>query len=152
MSGKATEAATDAFGLLSNTELRWRTVKDPDGREVEITTSSFSQAMQSKDRRYRRDAFMALHESFLDVKSTLATTLAGAMERDWFYAKARHYPPACTGRWSAENLPLGVYHNLIQTVDAHRALLYRYVALKKRVLKLDQVHFYDFVCQPGRCS
>jgi oligoendopeptidase F len=143
MSGKATEASSDAFGLLSNTELRWRTVKDPDNRDVEITSSSFSQAMQSKDRRYRRDAFLALHESFLDVKSTLATTLGGALERDWFYAKARGYQSSLQAALDAENLPLGVYSNLLNTIDAHQRLLHRYVSLKKRVLKLDQVHFYD---------
>ena len=143
MAGKATEAAGDAFGLLSNTELRWRTVKDPEGKDVEITTSSYSRAMQSKDRRYRRDAFVALHNSYLDVKNTLASTLAGAMQKDWYYAKARNYPTSLHRALDAENLPEGVYHNLIKTVDAHRHLLHRYVALKKKVLKLDEIHFYD---------
>jgi oligoendopeptidase F len=143
MAGKPTEASTDAFGLLSNTELRWRTVKDAENRDIEITSSSFSQAMQSKDRRYRHDAFLALHGSFLDVKSTLATTLAGAMQRDWFYSKARGYPSCLHRALDAENLPLGVYDNLVSTVTKNAALLQRYVALKKRMLKLDQVHFYD---------
>jgi oligoendopeptidase F len=143
MAGKPTEASSDAFGLLSNTELRWRTVKDSDGRDIEITSSSFTQAMQSKDRRYRHDAFLALHNSILDVKSTLAATLAGAMQRDWFYSKARGYPTCLHRALDAENLPLGVYDNLVKTVTDHAASLQRYVALKKRALKLDQVHFYD---------
>jgi len=54
MSSKATDASTDVFGQLSNTELRWRTVKDPEGKDVEIISSSFGAAMQSKDREYRR--------------------------------------------------------------------------------------------------
>ena len=143
MSSKATDASSDVFGLLSNTELRWRTVKDPDGKDVEITSSSYTAALQSKDRNYRRAAFEALMSSFLDVKSTLAATLAGAMERDWFYAKARKYPTALAGALDAENLPDSVYDNLVKTVNDHRQLLHRYVALKKRVLKLDNVHFYD---------
>ena len=143
MAGKATEAATEAFGLLSNTELRWRTVKDPQNREIEITSSSFTQAMSSKDRRYRREAFQALHESFLDVKNTLATTLAGAVQGDWYYAKARGYPSSLHSALDAENLPLGVYDNLVKTINAHAPLLHRYVALKKKALKIDAVHFYD---------
>lgn len=143
MAGKATDAATDAFGLLSNTELRWRTIKDPEGRDVEITSSSYMQALQSKDRRYRRDAFLALHNSYLDVKNTLAATLAGTMQRDWYYAKARKYPSSLHRALDAENLPEGVYYNLIKTVDNHRHLLQRYVALKKRILNLDEIHFYD---------
>jgi oligoendopeptidase F len=119
-------------------------VKDPEGREVEITTSTFTQAMQSKDRRYRKEAFEALHQSILDVKSTLASTLAGAVQRDWYYSKARHYPTSLNRALDAENLPEGVYHNLLKTVDKHLPLLHRYVALKKKSLKLDDgVHFYD---------
>ncbi len=143
MSGKATEAATDAFGLLSNTELRWRSVKDAEGKDLEITSSSFTMAMTSKDRRFRKDAFDALHASFLDVKSTLATTLAGAAERDWFYAKARGYQSSLHGALDAENLPLGVYDNLVKAVNDHAGLLHQYVTLKKKILKLDGVHFYD---------
>jgi oligoendopeptidase F len=143
MSGKATDAASDAFGLLSNTELRWRTVKDPEGKDVEITSSSFLQAMYSKDRRFRQDAFMALHGSYLDVKNTLAATLHGTMQRDWFYSKARKYPSSLHRALDAENLPLGVYDNLVETVNKHTHLLHRYVALKKKVLGVDKVHFYD---------
>lgn len=143
MSGKATDAASDAFGLLSNTELRWRNIKDPEGKDVEITSSSYVAAMYSKDRRFRKDAFHALHASYDDVKNTLAATLAGAMQRDWFYSKARGYPSSLHRALDAENLPAGVYDNLIKTVDAHRHLLHRYVTLKKKALKLDEVHFYD---------
>jgi oligoendopeptidase F len=143
MAGKATEAAGDAFGFLSNTELRWRVVKDPENHDIEITSSSFTQAMYSKDRRYRHDAFDALHGSFLDVKNTLSATLGGTMQRDWFYAKARHYQTSLDRALDAENLPPSVYHNLIDAVTAHRALLHRYVALKKKTLKLDGVHLYD---------
>src|ERR1051326_4152549 len=143
MSSKATDASTDAFGLLSNTELRWRKVKDPEGKELEITSSSYTAALQSKNREFRKAAFEALMGSFLDVRSTLASTLAGAMERDWFYSKARKYPTALAAALDAENLPDSVYDNLVKTVNDHRSSLQRYVALKKRALKLDQIHFYD---------
>ena len=143
MSSKATDASSDVFGLLSNTELRWRTIKDPQGNDVEITSSSFTAALQSKNRDFRRAAFEALMGSFLDVKSTLSSTLAGAMERDWFYSKARKYPTSLAAALDAENLPEGVYDNLVKTINDRRQLLHRYVALKKRILKLDKVHFYD---------
>ena len=143
MSSKATEASTDVFGLLSNTELRWRTIKDPEGKDLEITSSSYTSAIQSKNRDFRRAAFEALMSSFLDVKTSLSATLAGAMERDWFYAKARKYPTSLAAALDAENLPEGVYDNLVKTVNDHRQLLHRYVALKKKTLKLDTIHFYD---------
>lgn len=143
MAGKATEAATEAHSLLANTELRWRTVRDAEGKEVEITSARFYQAVMSKDRRYRQEAVAALHASHLDVKNTLAATLAGAMHRDWYFAKARGYASSLEASLDAENLPVSVYHNLVRTVEDHLPLLHRYVGLKKRVLKLDAVHFHD---------
>ncbi|MCL4178921.1 MAG: oligoendopeptidase F [Verrucomicrobia bacterium] len=143
MAGKTTETGDNAFSLLTNTELRRRTVKDPEGAEVEVTSPVFYQALYSKDRRYRRDAFEAYHQGYLDVKSTLAATLAGTMHRDWYYSKARHYGSSLERALDAENLPAGVYHNLIGTIGRHLPLLHRYAALKKRALGLDAVHFYD---------
>jgi oligoendopeptidase F len=143
MSAQAVEASSDAFSLLTNTELRRRKVQDPDGQEIEVTDPVFYQALESKDRRFRRDCFVALHESYLDVKSTLAATLAGAVHRDWYRAKARGYGSCLEAALDAENLPAAVYHNLLETVGRHTPLLHRYAALKQRVLKVDQLHFYD---------
>jgi oligoendopeptidase F len=143
MSGKATETGDSAFSLLTNTELRRRTVKDPDGVGVEMTSPVFYQALYSKDRRYRREAFEAYHASYLDVKSTLAATLAGTMHRDWYYSKARGYGSSLERSLDVENLPVEVYRNLIGTIGRHLPLLHRYVALKKKALGIDAVHFYD---------
>jgi oligoendopeptidase F len=143
MAGKTTETGEYAFSLLTNTELRRRTVKDPGGIELEVTSPVFYQAMYSKDRRYRRDAFEAYHESYLGVKNTLAATLAGMMHRDWYYSKARHYGSSLHRALDAENLPADVYHNLVGTIGKHLPLLHRYAALKRKALGLDAVHFYD---------
>jgi oligoendopeptidase F len=143
MSSQATEAAAEIQSLLANTELRWRTVRDPNDHDVEITPSRYYQAMYSKDRRYRREAFVALHDSHVDVKCTLAATLAGAMHRDWYFARARRYRSCLEASLDAENLPVSVYHNLLQTVESHLPLLHRYIALKKRALGVDQIHAYD---------
>jgi oligoendopeptidase F len=143
MSCHATEAATEAQSLLANTELRWRTVRDAENRDVEITPSRYYQAMYSKDRRYRREAFIALHDSHADVQCTLAAMLAGAMHRDWYFARARHYGSCLEASLDAENLPVTVYHNLLETVESHLPLLHRYLVLKKRALAVDQVHAYD---------
>lgn len=143
MSSKAVHAADQAYSLLTNTELQWRKVRDPEGNLVEMTTPMFYQALYSKDRSYRRRAFEAYCSSFLDVKGTLAATLAGTMEADWFYSRARHYGSSLERSLDAENLPVSVYHNLIRTIRRHLPLLHRYTALKKKALGLDEVHFYD---------
>jgi len=126
MSSKATQVAEDAFRLLSNTELRWRTVTDPGGREIEVTSGTYGGAIYSKDRRFRRDAFLALCDSFLDVKNTIAATLAGTVQRDWYHAKARGYGSSVEASLDAENLPVSVYENLLRTVGNRVELLHRY--------------------------
>ena len=131
MAGKATEAAGDAFGLLSNTELRWRTVKDGEGHDVEITSSAFGQAMQSKDRRYRHDAFVALLWEFPGCEAH-AGRHAGRGDAARLVLlqgpRLSHLPAPGAG---CREPALGVYDNLIKTVNEHGELLHRYVALKK---------------------
>ncbi len=143
MSSKATAAAGDVFSLLTNTELKNRSIHSPDGTEIEVTNPVFYQAMSSKNREFRRQAFLALHASYLDVKNSLAASLSGTLHRDWYTAKARGYASSLQASLDAENLPVSVYHNLTETVSKHTPLLHRYIALKKKSLKLDSVHFYD---------
>ena len=143
MASKPTGASANTFGLLTNTELKYRTIKDADGNDVTVTVPAYYDLIYSKDRRVRRDVYLALHGSYLDVKNTLASTLEGAAQRDWFYAKARGYNSSLEAAMDQENLPVAVYHNLIDTVNKNLPLLHRYTALRKKILKLDEVHPYD---------
>ncbi len=143
MSSKATGASATTFGMLTNTELRYRTIKDADGNDIKVTVPVYYDLIYSKDRRVRRAVYLALHESYLDVKNTLASTLAGAMQRDWFYAKARGYDSSLQAALDEENLPTEVYHNLVDTINKNLPLLHRYTALRKKILKVDELHPYD---------
>lgn len=143
MSQKATGVASETFGLLTNAELRLRKMTDRDGHEIEISPANFYRFLYSKQRNERRDAYLGYMHSYIDVKNTLASTLAGSVQRDWFYAKARGYKSSLEASLDAENLPVSVYHNLIATVNSHLPLLHRYTALKKKVLGLDEIHPYD---------
>jgi oligoendopeptidase F len=143
MASKATGSAANTFSLLTNTELKYRTIEDADGNELTVTVPVYYDLIYSKDRRVRRDVYLALHRSYLDVKNALASTLEGAAQRDWFYAKARGYDSSLQAALDQENLPVAVYHNLINTVNDNLPLLHRYTELRKKILKLDEVHPYD---------
>jgi oligoendopeptidase F len=143
MASKANSAATEAFGLLTNAELKLRTMTDRNGDSVEISPGVYHQMLYSKDRNERRDAYLGHMASYIEIKNTLAATLGGAVERDWFGAKARHYDSCLEASLDAENLPVSVYHNLIDTVGEHLPLLHRHTELKKRKLGLDEMHPYD---------
>ena len=143
MSAKATSAAGDTFGLLTNAELKLRTMKDREGNEIEISPGVFYGKLYSKDRNERRDAYLGFMASYLEIKNSLASTLAGSVERDWFYAKARGYKSCLEASLDAENLPVSVYHNLVKTVNDHLPLLHRFTKMKKKYLELDELHAYD---------
>ncbi len=143
MASKATGASGDTFGLLLNAELKLRKVKDRDGNEIEVSPGVFYGKMYSKDCSLRRDVYLGFMHSFLEIQNSLASTLAGTVERDWFYAKARGYNTCLEASLDAENLPVSVYHNLIKTVNDHLHLLHRFTRLKKQYLNLDEIHPYD---------
>lgn len=143
MASKACGASANTFSLLTNTELHYRTIKDQEGNEVTVTSPIYYDLIYSKDRRVRHDVYMALLGSYGEVKNSLASTLEGAVQRDWFYAKARGYDSSLQAALDEENLPVSVYHNLIDTVNQHLPLLHRYTALRKKILQLDQLHPYD---------
>jgi oligoendopeptidase F len=143
MASKPCQASANTFSLLTNTELRYNTIEDSEGNEITVTSPVYYDLIYSKDRRLRRDVYLALHGSYLEIKSSLASTLEGAVQRDWFFAKARGYASSLEAALNDENLPVSVYHNLIDTVNRHLPLLHRYTALRKKVLRLDEVHPYD---------
>jgi oligoendopeptidase F len=143
MASKPCRASANTFGLLTNTELKYNTIKDSDGNEVTVTSPVYYDLIYSRDRRVRRDVYLALHRSYLDIKNSTASTLQGAVQADWFFAKARGYPSSLHAALDQENLPVAVYHNLIDTVNEHLPLLHRYTALRKKILQLDEVRAYD---------
>ena len=143
MSSKATGASDETFGLLTNTEIDFGTMKDEDGKEIEINSPVYYDKIYSKDRRVREEVYKKFHEGFMKHKSTLASTLQGAIDGDWYRAKARGYNSSLEAALNREKLPTSVYTGLIDTINEHLPLLHRYTALRKRVLKLDEVHPYD---------
>ena len=143
MASKATGASGDTFSLLTNAELKLRTMKDREGNEIEISPGVYGAMLYSKNRDERRDAYLGFMQSYVEIRNSLAATLAGSLERDWFYAKARGYKSCLEASLDAENLPESVYHNLIKTVNDHLPLLHRFTRLKKKILKLQEIHPYD---------
>ncbi len=143
MASKPCNTSANTYSLLTNTELRYKTIKDEQGNEITVTSPVFYDLLYSKERRVRRDAYLALHRSYLELQRSLASTLEGATQRDWFYARARHYSSCLEAALYPENLPTSIYTNLIDTINRHLPLLHRYTALRKKVLGVDELHPYD---------
>lgn len=136
-------ASSNTFGMLNNADLKFPTIIDESGDEVEITHGRYLRFLESEDRRVRHDAFKAVYETYGKYKNTFASTLSGAVKKDNFFARVRHYESARHAALSNNNIPESVYDNLVETINKNLHLLHRYVRLRKKVLGVDELHMYD---------
>lgn len=136
-------APTTIFGMLNNADITFPMITDEQGEEVELTKGRYTQFLESKDRRVRKDAFEALYATYGKHKNTIAATLASVVKRDVFFARVRKYPSALEAALFGDNIDKSVYENLIATIREHLPLLHRYMRLRKKMLKLDELHMYD---------
>jgi oligoendopeptidase F len=133
----------ETFSQLTNVDMKFGFVRDRSGEERQLTQSSFSSFLQQRDPDVRREAFHKFYAEFKDHQFTLASSLSSSIRGDVFEARARNYSSAVESALFLDDVPLSVYENLIATVRAHLAPLYRYFDLRKRVLGLEEIHHYD---------
>ncbi len=138
-----TSSSSNTFGMLNNADMKFPTIKDENGEEVEVTHGRYIRFLESSDRRVRKDAFKAVYDTYGKFKNTFASTLSGAVKKDNYYAKVRNYDSARQAALDSNNIPEDVYDNLIETVHNRLDLLHRYVKIRKKALGLDELHMYD---------
>ena len=143
LSLEATDTAGDVFTMYNNADIKFPYIKNEEGEEVEVTKGRYVSFLESKDRRVREDAFKAVYSTYSKMKNTLATTLTGNVKRNKFYATVRKYPSCLAASLDNDNISTEVYDNLIETVGKNLHLLDRYLKLRKKVLKLPELHMYD---------
>lgn len=143
LSLEATDTAGDVFTMYNNADIKFPYIKNEEGEEVEVTKGRYVSFLESKDRRVREDAFKAVYSTYSKMKNTLATTLTGNIKRNKFYATVRKYPSSLAASLDNDNISTEVYDNLIETVGKNLHLLDRYLKLRKKVLKLSELHMYD---------
>jgi oligoendopeptidase F len=141
--GEMAESAQNAFTMLNEADLRFPAIRDEEGESVTISHANFIRLLESKDRRVREDAFKGLYATYGNFRNTIAATLAGSVKGDCFFAKARNYPSALNSALFADAVDESLYDHLIKAVRDNLGLFQRYLRLRKRVLNVDELHFYD---------
>lgn len=143
MAGQVTGAPKDIFGMLNDADLKFGQVKDADGHEVELTHGSYIVLMQSPDREVRRAAYDQLYDVYHSFINTISTTYASSVRKDSFVAEAKHFPHAIDRALFADNVPVELYHRLIDIIHENLPIMYDYVSLRKEILGVDELHMYD---------
>lgn len=143
LSSEVMHASSDIFSMFNNADIKFPYIKDEEGNEVELTKGRYIKFLESRDRRVREDAFHALYSSYTAAKNTLAASLGSNIKKNRFYAVARKYSSSLQSSLDNDNVSTEVYDNLIDTIDKNLPLLHRYLELRKRVMKLEDLHMYD---------
>ena len=143
LGSSAVRGHSETFSQLTNVDMLFGTLKDSEGNERELTQSSFSSFLQQREPSVRKAAFHQFYKEFSEHRFTLAASLANSVRADIFYARARNYPSAREAALFADDVPTTIYDNLISTVRGNLDALFRYFELRRRVLKLEEIHHYD---------
>ena len=146
MLSDAADTADNCFTMLESVDMEFPKIRDEAGREVQLTHGNYGIFRISADQRVRRESFEAYHGTFKKYINTLAAMYAGSVKMDTYYTRVRHYGSACERALFASNVPLQVYDSLVEAVHGALPAMERYLALRKRVLGLDELNMYDLYC------
>ena len=141
--GEMADGPDAIFGVFHNADLRFPAVTDGAGAEQPLTDATFVPLLQSGDRTLRRNAFETYYATLGGYHNTLAATLDAQFKQLRFFANARRYPSTLDAALDATEVPVSVYDSLIESVHANLDKMYRYVALRRRLLGADELHMYD---------
>jgi oligoendopeptidase F len=141
--GNIAGAPSTIFGMLNNADLKFPKIKNEKGEEVELTHGSYIQFLESRNREVRKNAFEAVYATYRGQKNTIAATLSANTSKNIFYAKARKYPSVLEMSLHGDNIKKEVYTNLVDTIHDSLPQLHRYLKLRKKLLKVDELHMYD---------
>jgi len=141
--GEIANAPDQIGSTFRNADIRFDPVKDGEGKEHQLTNGTFVPLEESADRILRRSAFEGYYGRMGQFKNTIAATLDAEFKQRLFFSRARKYPDTLTAALDHTEVPPEVYTNLIEAVHGNLDKMYRYVALRKKLLGVDELHMYD---------
>ncbi|MCI7809973.1 oligoendopeptidase F [bacterium] len=141
--GEMAQAPDTIFGALTDADMKFPDAVDAEGNPHPLTQGTFVSLEESPDRVLRRSAYEALYDTLSDYSNTVAAILNAQNKQLKFFADARKYGSALEASLDATNVPVAVYDNLIEAVHQNLDKMHRYVSLRKRLLGVDELHFYD---------
>ena len=141
--GEISQSPDTIYSMFADADLKFPPAVDSAGNEHELTHGSYIPLMHSTDRVLRKSAFQSLYSMYGKFRNTAAAILTAQVKQLKFHADARRYPSTLHMSLDSSNVPTEVYTNLIQAVHDNMQPMYRYVALRKKLLGVDELHMYD---------
>ena len=141
--GEMASAPDDVYGMFADADITFADAVDSKGNKHPLRQGNFVSYEESPDRKLRQSAYENLYDSFAAFKNTAAALLNAQNKQQKFFAEARKYPNAFEAALDRTNVPTSVYLNLIEAVHQNFDKMHRYVRLRKKLLGVDELHFYD---------
>lgn len=141
--GEVAQAPKNIFAMFNNADLKFGEIEGEDGQPVELTHGRYVSFLESRNREVRKNAFKAMYKAYGAFKNTLGASFSSNVKQEVFFAKTRKYPSSMAAALDGSNVPVDVYNSLIETISGSLGFMHRYVALRKKLLKVDELHMYD---------
>ena len=141
--GEMANAPETVFGAFLNADMRYPDAMDSEGKPHALSQSTFVPLEESGDRALRKSAYENLYNTLGGMRNTAAGLLDAQNKQQKFFATARKYGSAREAAMDRTNVPVSVYDNLIEAVHRNMDKMHRYVRLRKKLLGVDELHFYD---------
>ena len=143
MTGEMMQAPDDIYSKFADADLTFPDAVDKDGNKHPLSQGTYISYMESDDRILRKSAFENTYNTWASYKNTVASILNTQVKSLQFNANARKYASSLEAALDNTNVPVNVYHNLIEAVHQNFDKMHRYVRLRKKLLGVDELHFYD---------
>ncbi len=141
--GEMANAPDTVFGAFLNADMRYPDAVDSEGKPHALSQSTFVPLEESGDRALRKSAYENLYNTLGGMRNTAAGLLDAQNKQQKFFATARKYGSAREAAMDRTNVPVAVYDNLIEAVHRNMDKMHRYVRLRKKLLGVEELHFYD---------
>lgn len=142
MTGEMARTPENVFSMFQNADLKFGELTVDGNKEV-LTQGNYVRFLENEDRQVRKQAFRMFLGRYREFQNTLAAVYGGNLAGDIFSSRMRKYSSCLEMALDGGNIPTSVYTQLIEAVHDHLNLMYRYVRLRKRALKVEELHMYD---------
>lgn len=141
--GEISQTASNIFDMFNDADLTFADAVDANGEKHPVSHATYIQCLESADRVLRKSAYESLYASYNQFKNTSAALINAQNKQLKFEAEARHFENAFEASLFGTNVPTSVYLNLIEAVHQNLDKMHRYVRLRKKLLGVDELHYYD---------
>ena len=136
-------APSNIYSMFNNADVRFPSITDVEGNRIQITHGNFTNLLRDKDRSLRKQVFRGVYDTYRKNGNTITAIFNSHLKQERFNAKMINYPSVRAIHLDDGNIPESVYDNLIESVHKHLPALHRYMAIRKQLLGVEELHMYD---------